>query len=339
MRTLLLKPITIKLAEVQAGTRTKHFTIPAGKWSYWEIDDLDLTVPILEQYKANFDGNVLGLVDNDGAVQIPLDVSHVEGVEGAPGWIRALELSDEGLTLEIEWTDLGIDLVSKKRFQYISPELKERWIHPMTKIAYDYVMVAAALTNQPFLKGQPALELSAQTKHGRMVFLKDKPGIPAGREGDDEMRIEEVTQAVVDANKPVLERLDRVETQMSQHQAFLTEQSQARANADRAQKRDSIKATILGWRFGDKSDQQIAPAVAQSFADAFVLMVDADREAQLVSLKANPPQLVPLGTESFQSDGTGSKLTEAHRLVAQQIGLKEDVLEKHLAARAARRES
>jgi len=344
-RLMLLK--AIKLAAAKAGDRTTHLVIPAGKWTYYEIDDLDLTTPVLDEYKANFDANVRGLADDAGNPQIPLDIEHNANEEGAPGWVRSMEVRAEGMYWEIEWTDLGIELVSNKRYQYLSPTLYEHWVHPLTKIRFDKVIVSAALTNQPFLAGQPALELSANTKQGRFLLsLVDVPKKTLKEVVD--MTIEElqtvlraelpglVKPVVIELLAPLTTSVTELSAQSVKHQTFLDQQAQAQAQRENAAAVETTKALILSWRFNN-GQSQIAPAHAELSAKAATRLSEADRAEYLNALKLNPPQLVPLSTMAI-SGGTqsqGSKLTDSHREIARQMGQQEEDLEKYLQEVAA----
>ncbi|MFA0781613.1 MAG: hypothetical protein YYHSYBAR_000004 [Candidatus Fervidibacter sacchari] len=100
--------------------------------------------------KRNFDNGVLGR-------DVPVNFEHQYTALGAAGWVRALEVREDGLYALIEWTDIGKEAVEKQRFKYVSVELGGA-VDPKTgKILGEDVLTGIALTNRPFFKGLTAL--------------------------------------------------------------------------------------------------------------------------------------------------------------------------------------
>jgi len=100
--------------------------------------------------KQNFDNAALGR-------DVPVNFEHQYTALGAAGWVRALEVRDDGLYALIEWTDIGKEAIEKQRFKYVSVELGGA-VDPKTgKVLGEDVLTGIALTNRPFFKGLTAL--------------------------------------------------------------------------------------------------------------------------------------------------------------------------------------
>ncbi len=104
----------------------------------------------LQAIKRNFDAGVLGR-------DVPVNFEHQYTPLGAAGWVRALEVRDDGLYALIEWTDIGKEAIEKQRFKYVSVELGGA-VEPQTgKVLGEDVLTGIALTNRPFFKGLTAI--------------------------------------------------------------------------------------------------------------------------------------------------------------------------------------
>jgi len=100
--------------------------------------------------KRNFDNQILGR-------DVPVNFEHQYTALGAAGWVKALEVREDGLYALIEWTDIGKEATEKQRFKYVSVELGGA-VDPKTgKVLGEDVLTGIALTNRPFFKGLTAL--------------------------------------------------------------------------------------------------------------------------------------------------------------------------------------
>lgn len=106
----------------------------------------------LLKLKENFDKNLFGQ-------QVPVNFEHQNSPLGAAGWVKALEVRDDGLYAEIEWTDIGKEAIEKGRFKYVSVELGGT-VDPKTGKELKDVLTGIALTNRPFFKALTALAAS-----------------------------------------------------------------------------------------------------------------------------------------------------------------------------------
>jgi len=136
-----------------AETKKEYLVIPKGQFYHPEYGKLDFGDAYIDELVRNFNDKVLGntmpFVDQD----------HDE--RGAAGWFIRLFKADEGLIGEIEWTEVGIDLISKKIYRYFSPWMST-YTDPETKKTHKNVFRGGALTNVPFLKMLPEITLTGE---------------------------------------------------------------------------------------------------------------------------------------------------------------------------------
>ena len=111
----------------------------------------------LTKIVENFEADVRG-------IKIAIDVEHYSG-SGAAAWIEELKVdpssSDQkkkSLWGRVRWTEFGQEVAGPdKKYQYISAEFGD-YTDPESKKTYDDVLLAATLTNRPFIKGMKTVE-------------------------------------------------------------------------------------------------------------------------------------------------------------------------------------
>lgn len=96
--------------------------------------------------------------------EVAIDMSHF-WKQGAAGWVKSLEkrLNESGgisLFAQVEWTDWGSQMITDRRFAFISPEID--FVHTDIETGREYynVLVGAALTNRPFFKSLASIAAS-----------------------------------------------------------------------------------------------------------------------------------------------------------------------------------
>jgi phage I-like protein len=84
---------------------------------------------------------------------VPVDFDHSpehgKGTEAA-GWITRIRVAGRELRADVEWTELGVEAIRSKRWQYISPtrSFAAKDAHGE---AIGPQLIGAGLTNRPFL--------------------------------------------------------------------------------------------------------------------------------------------------------------------------------------------
>jgi hypothetical protein len=159
-RVILNWPSIVNLADALRSTiqiaRTGAFVSKRyGKFAITRED--------LAQMLHNFEN-----VTPKPPTELPIDFDHLSmdpkkpGDGMAAGWMKKLELREDGdeLWAEVEWTDDGADRIRNKEYRFISPSfIKDHTHKDGTKIGT--TLLAAAITNHPFLEGMNALALNA----------------------------------------------------------------------------------------------------------------------------------------------------------------------------------
>lgn len=162
-------------AEVAPGTTTRHLIFPEGVFYHPSYGTLDLRKDFFTQMVRHFQERVR-------RIDIPVDLRHENGE--AAGWVQQLEyVPGEGLYAHISWTDLGIEKVTSRRYRYFSPEFGT-FEDPRTREKYPNTLFAVTLTNFPFLKELPAVEIRLEeltelTDPADIAYLAEKyPDVP-----------------------------------------------------------------------------------------------------------------------------------------------------------------
>lgn len=84
---------------------------------------------------------------------LPVDIDHGPEKSGnteAAGWVTALSIKDNELWAAVEWNSLGKELVSDRRYKYLSPSYVHNYKDETGK-EHGTALVGVALTNRPFL--------------------------------------------------------------------------------------------------------------------------------------------------------------------------------------------
>lgn len=100
--------------------------------------------------------------------RLPVDYDHLSmdpkkpGDGMAAGWMKDLELRADGEELWglVEWTPDAAVAIKKKQYQFVSPSFVKDYIYKDGN-EIGTTLLAAAITNHPFLEGMAALTLSA----------------------------------------------------------------------------------------------------------------------------------------------------------------------------------
>jgi len=126
-----------------------------GKWDHPLYGAFEITEQDIKDFVKTFEDNVRG-------VDLCIDLEHGETDKkgAAAGWIKSLEESEDGKSLlgEIDWTDLGKEVIEKEEYKYFSPEFKFSYKDNETGKTFKNVLFGGGLTNRPFIKNmQPVL--------------------------------------------------------------------------------------------------------------------------------------------------------------------------------------
>ncbi len=120
--------------------------------------------------------NPQAIVDayNADTIEIMIDTNHDSVWMGwdpaAHGWVKKMELREGAIWGEVEWTDNGVEVLSRKHYRYLSPAFLERPEGTITAI------VSLGLVNQPAMT-MPAVARSETPGDPKIQNTKTKESI------------------------------------------------------------------------------------------------------------------------------------------------------------------
>lgn len=123
---------------------------PRGTFKHPEYGKMVFDDEFFDEIETNFRNKVLGQTEPF------IDIDHDHGE--AAGWIKGLSREPDGLYASVDWTDLGREKVASGRYRFHSPWWGQ-YKDPASGKVYDRVLRGGGLTNVPFLKVLPAVEL------------------------------------------------------------------------------------------------------------------------------------------------------------------------------------
>lgn len=132
---------------------TQILVLPIGTWNTEFYGPMQVTASQATEIIANFKAGVRKAV--------PIDVDHDGGK--AAGWIKSLELGEDGILANVEWTKYGQGLLEDKIYKLFSPEWSFDYVDPEFGSRHGAVLVAGSLTNRPLFKELPFLVASDGT--------------------------------------------------------------------------------------------------------------------------------------------------------------------------------
>lgn len=133
-----------KAPQSEGGVPTQIQLLPAGK-SFIGRDGRKF---------LNIDFKSLLEEFNKNGMELPIDIEHstdIKGARGEPapavGWIKAISQHDDGTVWgDVEWNQIGSDLISTKQYRYISPVFDA-----VRRTGQVVRLLRAGLTNNPNL--------------------------------------------------------------------------------------------------------------------------------------------------------------------------------------------
>lgn len=127
--------------------------IPIGEWNHDMYGPMSITTSDIREFMQNFNQEV--------RKGVFITAGH-EGYQELPalGWMKKLEMRDNGLWADVEWNELGKDTLSDKQYKFFSPEFYRDYEDPQTHQIYRNVLTGGALTKSPYFKELEAVVFS-----------------------------------------------------------------------------------------------------------------------------------------------------------------------------------
>jgi phage I-like protein len=172
-RVLLSSPTllaSLQLSATDGDTKSWIQLARTGSFVSKRYGKFDITKTDLSQMVHNFRE-----VTPKTPTELPIDYDHLSmdpkkpGDGIAAGWMKNIELRQEGEELwgEIEWTRPAVTRIQNKEYRFISPSFVKDHTHKDGK-KIGTTLLAAAVTNHPFLEGMSALALCSA---GEIPFM------------------------------------------------------------------------------------------------------------------------------------------------------------------------
>lgn len=155
--------LQVTLGVVSLAEGEKSSVVEALRVGIIQDRGLEITDKMLADYVANHEKDVYG-------TPLQVNIGHFREGEAA-GWIKRLFIEGESLMMEVEWTELGIDKISKKLYKFVSSELAFDYPDSKTGDYVKNVFIGAALTNVPAMKNQVPIKLSEEERQKRQDLI------------------------------------------------------------------------------------------------------------------------------------------------------------------------
>jgi hypothetical protein len=137
----------------------------------------------------------------------PIDYDHLSGSPKRPGdgiaagWLKALELRDGGNTLWglVDWTPTAAKHIKDGEYKFISPSFIKDYTDPVGR-KVGTKLVAAALTNLPFLPSMAAVTLTSDAVFGSLALPTTDESAPKNHDNSQETAMPNTTTTEIQNN-------------------------------------------------------------------------------------------------------------------------------------------
>jgi hypothetical protein len=187
--------------------------------------------------------------------ELPIDYDHLSmdpkqpGDGKAAGWLKRAELRADGDELwgEVEWTPEAVDLITNRAYRFVSPSFVKDHTHKDGR-KIGTTLLAAAITNHPFLEGMQALTLYSFSAMGDLALVEAPPSAVVQHLAEPGQRV---------TFQPDAERTPEL-TDEERRQVFIVKSSIGTGDAEFV-RLTRLDGTEFGWF---QASVQCAPAPA-----------------------------------------------------------------------------
>jgi phage I-like protein len=131
--------------------------LPIGKFHTRKYGELEITPEFAADIARNWQAKVLG------EREVFIDSQHQQ--DQSYGWVKDLQVRDDGIYAKVEWTELGQDAVSKGIYRYFSAAIGAHVDIKSGERLYP-VLHTVSLTNTPVMYTMRPVHLSDNPAHG-----------------------------------------------------------------------------------------------------------------------------------------------------------------------------
>jgi len=146
--------------------------IPFGFWPHPVYGDTHVNRERAANYVKNFKENVR-------RQDLPIGYEHgLDKAKGdkAAGWIRDMEMREDGTWVQVEFTPTATKELSEKEWKYFSLEFNDLWLDPELDVTYEDVVEGGTLTNKPYAKDMVPINFSEAVLQEETIKFKWKEG-------------------------------------------------------------------------------------------------------------------------------------------------------------------
>jgi len=151
-----------------------------GSFTSNRYGEFSITREDLSQMLSNFRS-----ITPKAPTELPVDFDHLSMAPARPGdgiaagWMKQLELRANGdeLWAEVEWTPQGAERIEKKEYRFVSPSFVKDHTHKDGR-KIGTTLLAAAITNHPFLEGMKAVTLYSFSAMGDLALATPTTAAP-----------------------------------------------------------------------------------------------------------------------------------------------------------------
>jgi len=239
----------VSLSEVVLKENSTESTIEVLREGVIRDRDLRITRDMLNDYVAHYMQGVYGS-------DLQVNLGHFREGEAA-GWFKAMnvQVDDNGvghLMATIDWTELGVDKITKKLYKYVSAEFAFEYPHAQTGEYIPNVFMGAGLTNIPAMKNQKALALSEivafNSKDQSIAMFKSLLENMKGRKSlsaEDvsflRAQLSEQSAEEQEAHKAEVDEVEKKQKEQAEAEAKAAEEAK---KAEEAKLNDAKKGTV-----------------------------------------------------------------------------------------------
>jgi len=212
------------------------FVMPFGKYKH-PAGEFEITRDIAMKIIENFEKDPRDLVVDYEHQTLATENNGMPAP--AMGWIKELELREDGIWGRVEWTETGREFVSKKEYRYTSPVYVPNYRDAKTGENIGAKVTSVALTNTPFFPDQAPIVSKDNNKEEvvmeKLIALAEKLGI----ELTDELKgdAEKLSKAIEGA----IDKLAAKETQTETETETNEQDVEANENNEKDTSDDTAK--------------------------------------------------------------------------------------------------
>ncbi len=148
--------------ETFEGTKVRVQLFPIGHWEGHDDGAMDIAREHLETAMQNFErtGRACAVDFDHG-----LDYGRTPEERRAAGWIRSLDLTDQGLFAEFDATEEAAQWIRSGAYRFISPTFAYSFTDKETGEDQGFTLLRAGLTNTPWFDGMvPCVAMNEHTR-------------------------------------------------------------------------------------------------------------------------------------------------------------------------------